>query len=88
MAEGVLWRPCPLGYVPADQCPDCTPPQEERCLEGRFAVRGLPGNNANVEIVTYPCRVLGEHTRHNDGMGTTWTIEKEGERIFPPGESS
>lgn len=77
-----LWHPCYLG------CPDpynceraiksgAQPPMEERCPEHRERYHGSLGNQPDqlgwVEKI--PCRVWGrEHTLHNDGMGTVWTL--------------
>lgn len=57
-----LWSNCKKGYVPSDMCPDCCPPVEDRCTN---------------DDIGYVCRVLGPHTRHNNGMGTVWVREEE-----------
>lgn len=58
------WGPCRKGFPDPENCPDCTPPLEDRCPE-TWGPR--------------PCRVLGSHEFHRDGMGTTWWPEQGGD---------
>lgn len=55
------WWPCRKGFVPASECVECCPPEEERC------------KNDDIGKV---CRVRGPHEVHGDGMGTLWYMEK------------
>jgi hypothetical protein len=70
------WAPCRLGHPEPEHCPNCTPPESKRCGEALEHWTGWPGNGPEpMWLIRRPCRVLGRHSRHNDGMGTTWTIE-------------
>lgn len=93
MSTARLWAPCYDGAPDPEHCPGCLaagrqPPDDQRCPEYRERWTGCACNgpcwHAPGRTVRFPCRVLGEHERHNDGLGTVWRMmtDAEAEELF------